>query len=59
MKDIKISVVVPAFNEERGLAASLRSIQNAMAAFVDRGWPTELIASRGGMSVGLVGGEDG
>ena len=38
-----ISVVVPAFNEERGLAGALRSIRQAMAAFADRGWTTELI----------------
>ena len=40
---MKISVVVPAFNEERGLAASLRSIQDAIGAFEDAGWSTELI----------------
>ena len=40
---MKISVVVPAFNEERGLAASLRSIRNAVGAFEDAGHATELI----------------
>ena len=38
-----VSVIVPAFNEERGLAASLRSIRRAMAAFDDAGWSSELI----------------
>jgi glycosyltransferase involved in cell wall biosynthesis len=40
---VKISVVVPAFNEERGLAGTLRSIRQAMAACTDRGWSCELI----------------
>ena len=40
---MKVSVVVPAFNEERGLAASLRSIRAAMTAFDDARWATELI----------------
>ena len=40
---MKISVVVPAFNEERLLGASLRGIRGAMAVFEQRGWATELI----------------
>ena len=40
---MKISVIVPAFNEERGLAASLRSIRDAVVAFEDAGWTSELI----------------
>jgi len=40
---MKISVVVPAFNEERLLAATLQSIQAATAAFDARGWASELI----------------
>jgi len=40
---VKISVIVPAFNEERGLAATLRSIREAMAPFDQAGWPSELI----------------
>jgi glycosyltransferase involved in cell wall biosynthesis len=40
---VKISVVVPAFNEERELPASLRSIRAAAAAWDRRGWTTELI----------------
>jgi glycosyltransferase involved in cell wall biosynthesis len=40
---MKISVVVPAFNEERLLPATLRSIRAAMEAFNRRGWASELI----------------
>ena len=40
---MKISVVVPAFNEEQELAASLRSIREAMTAFDEPGWTSELI----------------
>ena len=40
---MKASVIVPAFNEERLLAGSLAAIRNAMRAFADAGWSTELI----------------
>jgi glycosyltransferase involved in cell wall biosynthesis len=40
---VKISVIVPAFNEEQLLSASLKSITEASAAFVDAGCETELI----------------
>jgi glycosyltransferase involved in cell wall biosynthesis len=40
---VKISLIIPAFNEEKLLGASLRSITAAAAAFHARGWPTELI----------------
>ena len=39
----KISIVVPAFNEERLLPASLQSITAASVAFADAGWASELI----------------
>jgi cellulose synthase/poly-beta-1,6-N-acetylglucosamine synthase-like glycosyltransferase len=40
---LKISVVVPAFNEEKLLATSLASIRDAMSAFTSKGWAAELI----------------
>ena len=40
---MKISVIVPAFNEEKLLGASLTEIQSATSAFTARGWSFELI----------------
>jgi glycosyltransferase involved in cell wall biosynthesis len=40
---VRISVIVPAFNEARGLPATLASIRRASAAFDARGWAHELI----------------
>jgi glycosyltransferase involved in cell wall biosynthesis len=40
---VKISVVVPAFNEEKLIGTSLRHIQAASQAFGEHGWETELI----------------
>ncbi len=40
---MRVSIVIPAFNEERLLPGSLASIQGAAAAFRDAGWATELI----------------
>ena len=40
---MKVSVIVPAYDEEAGLGASLRSIRTAMAAFDRLGWSSELI----------------
>lgn len=40
---MKISVVVPAFNEEKLIAQSLAAIRNAMTAFAERAWESELI----------------
>ena len=40
---MKVSIVVPAFNEAGGLAATLASIRAAAAAFDARGWAHELI----------------
>lgn len=40
---MKISVVVPAFNEERLLATSLGGLRRGMGVMEQRGWATELI----------------
>jgi glycosyltransferase involved in cell wall biosynthesis len=40
---VKISIVVPAFNEERLLGASLDQIKSAAGAFTRIGWKNELI----------------
>jgi len=40
---MKISIVVPAFNEEKLLPASLRAMNASAKAFHERGWETELI----------------
>jgi glycosyltransferase involved in cell wall biosynthesis len=40
---VKISVIVPAFNEEKLLGASLAEIKSAAIAFLQRGWQFELI----------------
>jgi glycosyltransferase involved in cell wall biosynthesis len=40
---VKISVIVPAFNEEKLLGASLEAIKTAASPFATRGWGFELI----------------
>jgi len=40
---VKISIVVPAFNEERLLGASLAQIKDAAKAFMPLGWEWELV----------------
>ncbi len=40
---MKVSVVIPAFNEARLLGETLRQVQAAMRAFTTRGWQSELI----------------
>jgi glycosyltransferase involved in cell wall biosynthesis len=42
-KPVKISVVVPAFNEERLLTRSLAEMKSAAGVFARRGWEVELI----------------
>ena len=40
---MKISVIVPAFNEEKLIAATLASIREATTGFTRLGWETELV----------------
>ena len=40
---MKISIVVPAYNEEKLLPAALLSIRGAMGGFTRNGWETELV----------------
>src|ERR1051326_3170378 len=40
---VRISIIVPAFNEEKLIGEGLRRIQSAMPVFLDRGWTCELI----------------
>ena len=40
---MKISIVIPAFNEERLLGASLAKIKAAASTFTQRGWEMELV----------------
>lgn len=42
-RHVKISVIVPAFNEEKLLGASLAEIKAATGAFTARGWDFELV----------------
>lgn len=51
---MKISIVVPAFNEEKLLPATLRSITAAAAAFHARGWQTEMIVCDNNSSDGTA-----
>jgi glycosyltransferase involved in cell wall biosynthesis len=43
VSQVKISIVVPAYNEERLLAGSLTQMRAAAAVFTARGWDYELI----------------
>ncbi len=43
LKPVKISIVVPAFNEERLLGTSLAQIKSAASVFARRDWAVELI----------------
>jgi glycosyltransferase involved in cell wall biosynthesis len=40
---VKISVVIPAFNEEKLITGTLRSINAARKSFTDAGWESEII----------------
>jgi glycosyltransferase involved in cell wall biosynthesis len=43
MVDVKISIVVPAFNEEKLIVRSLQSIRFAATAFLQIGWEYEIV----------------
>ena len=40
---MKISIIIPAFNEERLLGQTLREVQASLKSFTSLGWATELI----------------
>ncbi len=40
---MKVSVIIPAFNEERLLGGTLTAVKSAMAVFTQRQWESELI----------------
>ena len=42
---MKVSVVIPAYNEEKLIVATLRSIKESLRSFTDVGWNTELIVA--------------
>jgi GT2 family glycosyltransferase len=42
---VKLSIIVPAFNEERLLGATLQCVNANRTVFADRGWESELIVS--------------
>ena len=42
-KPIDLSVIVPAFNEEKLITHSLRAIKTALGEFTRRGWETQLV----------------
>src|SRR5215471_8792243 len=43
MHTMRVSIIVPAFNEERLIGGSLARIKEAMPAFLAKQWETELI----------------
>lgn len=40
---MRISIIVPAFNEEKLIVATLHNLQSAISPFIKLGWQTELI----------------
>ncbi|HLQ78078.1 MAG TPA: glycosyltransferase, partial [Terriglobia bacterium] len=40
---MKISIVIPAFNEERLIGKTLACVRDAISEFTRRGWESELI----------------
>ncbi len=51
---MKISIVVPAFNEERLLAATLENLRMGMAEFARLGWESELVVCDNNSSDGTA-----
>ena len=51
---MRVSIVVPAFNEEKLIAQSLAAIRAASAAFAQRGWDVELIVCDNNSSDGTA-----
>jgi glycosyltransferase involved in cell wall biosynthesis len=51
---MKISVIVPAYNEEKLIAATLRGIGAALAGFTGRGWTVEMIVCDNNSSDGTA-----
>ena len=43
LAQLKISIIIPAFNEERLLGETLDHVKTARAAFIALGWESELI----------------
>ena len=43
LSELKISIIIPAFNEERLLAATLECVTALRPVFTSRGWESELI----------------
>ena len=41
--NVKISIIVPAFNEEKLIERSLQTIQSAATTFLQLGWEHEII----------------
>jgi len=42
-QSVNVSIIVPAFNEEKLIQASLRAMKGALVAFHERGWCSEII----------------
>jgi glycosyltransferase involved in cell wall biosynthesis len=52
---VKISVVIPAFNEEKLITATLRSVQEAGAAFGALGWELQMVVCDNNSTDGTAG----
>ena len=43
LRPVRVSVVIPAFNEEKLLGATLQALAEARGAFADAGWDSEVV----------------